>query len=108
HGEDVVLERPEATPDDQPSVVLNESAARNLGYKAPQDAVGKSITWTRWSASRGGPGLPPLRSSRVVGVVRDFTLGSIRTPISPTLYFRDMWGDSYTIAQLDGRRLPET
>ena len=108
HGEDVVLEQPGATPDDQPSVVLNESAARLLGYRNPQDAVGRPITWTRWSASRGGPGLPPLRRSQIVGVVRDFTLGSIRTPISPTLYFRDMWGDSYTVARLDGRRLPET
>jgi putative ABC transport system permease protein len=108
HGEDVVLEREDVTPDDQPSVVLNESAARVLGYKTPQDAVGRPITWTRWSASRGAPGLPPLRSSRIVGVVRDFTLGSIRTPISPTLYFRDMSGDSYTVARLDGRRLPET
>ena len=108
HGEDVVLERPDASPDNQPNVVLNESAARVLGYNRPQDAIGRSITWTRWSASRGGPGLPPLRPSHIVGVVRDFTLGSIRTSIAPTLYFKDMWGDSYIVARLDGRRLPET
>jgi putative ABC transport system permease protein len=108
HGEDVVLEQPTAGADDQPSVVLNESAARILGYKTPQDAVGKPITWTRWSASRGGPGLPPLRTSHIVGVVRDFTLGSIRTSISPTLYFRDVWPPDYVLARVDGRRLPET
>ena len=48
HGEDVKLLQPNATPGDQPSVVLNESAIRVLGYRTAQDAVGKSITWTRW------------------------------------------------------------
>ena len=107
HGEDVRLEQPGATPDDQPSVVLNESAARVLGFKTAKDAVGRTISWTRWSAGRGS-GLPPARSSQIVGVVRDFTLGSIRTQISPNLYFIDLCCANYTLARLDGRRLPET
>jgi putative ABC transport system permease protein len=107
-GEDVRLEQPGATPDDQPSVVLNESAARVLGFKAPRDAVGRSISWTRWSAGGGGPALPPSRSSQIIGVAKDFTLGSIRAPISPTLYFIDMCCADFTLAKLDGRRLPET
>ena len=106
HGEDVRLERPDAGPDQQPSVVLNESAARVLGYTSAAAAAGRPITWTRWSAG-GGSTLPPSRSSQVVGVVRDFTLGSIRTPISPTLYFIDRCCADYTVAKLDGRRLPE-
>jgi putative ABC transport system permease protein len=107
HGADMRLLQPGATPDDQPSVVLNESAVRVLGFKTAQDAVGQTISWTRWSASNG-PTLPPSRPSQVVGVVRDFTLGSIRTQISPNLYFIDLCCTGYTVARLDGRRLPET
>ena len=103
-----MLNGPDAGSDNQPSLVVNETGARMLGYKTPQDALGRSVAWTRWSASRGTPPMPPMRSSQIVGVVRDYTLGSIRTPISPTLYFIDVWGVPYVVAQLDGRRLPET
>ena len=111
-GEDMMLEqRPNnsgpPSPDLQPTVVLNESAARILGYGTAKQAVGRPITWTRWSASRG-PGGPPSRSSQIIGVVRDFTLGSIRTPIAPTVYFIDVCCAEYTLVRLDGLRLPET
>jgi putative ABC transport system permease protein len=107
-GEDVLLEQDRTmVPDHQPSVILNESAARVLGYRSAREAIGRPITWTRWSAG-GGPALPPLRSSQIVGVVRDFTLGSIRTTISPTLYFIDVCCADYTLVRLDGGRLPET
>jgi putative ABC transport system permease protein len=106
HAEDVQLEEQANDPNLQPPVVLNESAARVLGFGAASKAVGQPITWTRWSAMRG-PGGPPSRSSQVIGVVRDFSLGSIRTPISPTLYFVDVCCAEYTLVRLDGRRLPE-
>ena len=111
-GEDMILEqRPNGSgppsSDLQPTVVLNQSAARLLGYGRARDAVDRLVTWTRWSAARG-PGAPPLRSSRIIGVVRDFTLGSIRTPIAPSLYFIDVCCAEYTLVRLDGRRLPET
>ena len=41
-------------------------------------------------------------------MVRDFSLGSIRTTISPTLYFIDLCCADYTLARLDGQRLPQT
>ena len=106
-GEDVVLDQPGAGPDSQPTVVVNESGLRLLGLTA-QAAVGKTITWARWSAAPPNGGFPPSRSSRIVGVVGDFTLGSIRTPIDPTLYFVDPNGTQTIFAELDGRRLPET
>jgi hypothetical protein len=53
HSEDVLLDKPVPGPypDLQPSLVVNESAARLLGYSRPADAIGKTITWKRWSAS---------------------------------------------------------
>ena len=108
-GEDMLLYRLGAGPESQPTVVLNESGVRRLGFSSPQEAVGRSISWGRWSAaSPDGGSSPPLRSSRIIGVVRDFTLNSIRTPIDPTIYFVDSVGARTVFARLDGRRLPET
>jgi putative ABC transport system permease protein len=108
-GQDMVLDRPTpAGPDAQPSVVLNESAARVLGFARPADAVGKTVSWTRWSASTDPTKLPPPRPSQVVGVVRDFTLGSIRTAIEPTVYHVEPSSTGVVLFKLDGRAIPET
>jgi putative ABC transport system permease protein len=110
HSEDVLLDKPVAGPypDLQPSVVINESAARLLGYARPADAVGKTITWTRWSASTNFTTLPPALPSQIVGVVGDFTLGSIRSAIPPTIYYVDPARGRYIVAKLDGAAMPET
>ena len=107
-GQDMVLDRPGAGPDSQPSVVLNESAARLLGFARPADAVGKTISWTRWSASTNQTQLPAARPSQVVGVVRDFTLGSIRTAIEPASYHVEPTGTQFLLVKLDGHAIPET
>jgi putative ABC transport system permease protein len=107
HGEDVVLQRPGAGPEQQPSVVLNESATRLLGYARPADAVGKTVKWMRWSAAPPA-GLPVARPSQVVGVTRDFTMGSIRTAISPSVYYVDPPSARIIVAKLDGAALPDT
>ena len=109
-GEDVVLRQavPGPYPDLQPTLVLNESGARQLGFAKPADAVGKTLNWARWSAASGNTSLPPVRPSQIIGVVPDFTLGSIRTAIGPTLYYVDPATDRFIIAKLDGGRMPET
>ena len=107
-GQDMVLDRPLAGPEAQPTLVLNESAARLLGFARPADAVGKTVSWTRWSASSDPSKLPPPRPSQIVGVVRDFTLGSIRTPIEATAYHVEPSLTGRVLVKLDGRRLPET
>jgi len=109
-GQDMVLDRPNPGPDVQPAVILNESAARLLGFARPADAVGKTINWTRWSASDPNrPNqLPAARPSQIVGVVRDFTLGSIRTPIEAAIYHVEPSSTGTILAKLDGRRIPDT
>ena len=107
-GEDIVLDRPNAGPEQQPTVVLNESAARLLGYARPADAVGKPIKWMRWSAATNPGDLPAPRISQIVGVTRDFTIGSIRTAIEPSIYYVDTPSSRITVAKLDGAGLPET
>jgi putative ABC transport system permease protein len=107
-GEDMALDRPDPSPDAEPSVVLNESAMRLLGFASPAAAVGKTIVWGRWSVTRGPATILPARPSLVIGVVRDFTLGSIRTAIKPTVYLVDPAMAGQLMAKLDGRALPET
>ena len=107
-GEDMALDRPDPSPDLQPSVVLNESAVRLLGFASPAAAVGKTVNWTRWSIAGGRATMLPARPSVVVGVVRDFTLGSIRAPIKPTVYLVDPSLTRVLMMKLDGQAMPET
>ena len=105
---DMVLDRPDPSPDAQPSVVLNEGALRELGYASPAAAVGQTVNWTRWSTAGGQANMLPARPSVVAGVVRDFTLGSIRTPIKPTVYVVDPSMAQIFLIKLDGHAIPET
>ena len=107
-GEDMALDRPTPSPDAQPSVVLNESAVRQLGFASPADAVGRTVNWMRWSIVGGPPAMLPARPSLIVGVTPDFTLGSIRTPIKPTIYVDDPYQTQAVLMKLDGQSIPET
>ena len=107
-GADMILDRPDPDATLQPNVVINEGASRVLGYARPADAVGKIIIWARNSALSIKSGLPTPRPSMVVGVVGDFTLGSIRNQIPPQIF--DVYPDKsqFVLLKLDGRVLPET
>jgi len=76
--------------DTSPTLVLNESAARMLGFKSPQAAIGHLVTWhfiRALSMTNLGGTYPPPRPSEVIGVVPDFTFGSVRQPINPFYYY---------------------
>lgn len=57
-------------------VIVNETAVRALGMAAPQEALGAELT------SIFAAGEP--RNGRIVGVVEDFHLGSVRDSVMPT------------------------
>ena len=107
HGEDVVLDRPNPPTDVQPSIILNEAGARFLGFSSPQTAVGKTVVWGRWSPGSGQTAAPANRPSQVVGIVPDFTLGSARTAVRPTIYFVDPSLSRFLAMKLDRERMPE-
>jgi putative ABC transport system permease protein len=107
-GEDMVVDGPGADPQSQPSLVLNESAVRQLGFNSAQEAIGRSVDWIRPFAAPPTDAQPSFRSSRIIGVVSDFTLGSIRTAVDPTMYFVDPISTHLLFAKLQGQRLPET
>ena len=110
-GQDIVLQRMGDGAANQPTVVLNQTGALQLGFKTPQDAVGKTISWGRWSSAwvtGNRSALPPLVPSEVIGVVPDFTLGSIRSAISPQIYYVDPGDSRFMVVKLRGRQIPET
>ena len=57
-------------------VLLNETAARKLGWNAPPDAIGMLVEWIEYRGTKG----------RVRGVVEDFHLQSIHEEIEPIVY----------------------
>jgi putative ABC transport system permease protein len=107
HGEDILLDRPGASPELQPSIVVNETAARQLGYADPRTAVGKTVVWGRWSPALGDRS-PQHRPSRVIGVAPDFSFGSARTTVLPMIYFVDPGMSPLLVMKLDRARIPET
>jgi putative ABC transport system permease protein len=97
-----------------PPVLLNVTAARKLGFATPQAAIGKTVLWHGiWDESLRQPTevIFPLKPSQIIGVVPDFTLGSIREPIRPMIYSigRNLAPNSIAMSvKLDGARTPET
>ena len=101
-GEDEVLtDRRSMT---QPTVVLNETAARRLGYADPRAAVGRSMTWTRALE----PDLKPVTGrSEIVGVVPDVPV-TVRAPVNPTFYFLAPRNMDLVSIKMTGRDVPGT
>jgi putative ABC transport system permease protein len=75
----------------QPSVVINASAVRALGFASSASAVGKLVKWQRLNMHRKGVGddLMKPEPSEVVGVVPDYSLHTVRAQIGPVLYYID-------------------
>lgn len=111
HGEDNLLVT-DATTVVNPSIILNESAARALGYANPSDAVGVVRYWNRvalqGSLENGQWRSLDAQPSQVVGVVPNVPIGSIRKAIEPTAYFVNP-GMAFTLVlKLDGKAIPQT
>jgi putative ABC transport system permease protein len=101
YGQDgVLLSDPAAS--ENPTLVINESAARNLGFASPADAVGKFWPWQRVGMVDGQPKLMEKSSSEIVGVVPDFSIGSVRDAVSPVAYYVDPAAMKYLVLKLDG------
>ncbi len=63
------------------NVVVNELATRRMGFKSPQEAIGKTVRVTL--SLDTSIGMVPVT---IVGVVADSRFRSIRQPIEPIMY----------------------
>ena len=80
------------------NLVINEFAARRMGWQNPADAVGKTVQVTFVDPEQGG-----LVPSRIIGVVRDSRFRSIREPIDPIMFSWDETGVGALLIRHDGR-----
>jgi len=105
-GEDDLLQSG-ADKSASPSFVVNETAARALGYANPTSAVNQYRIWSRITGDFEHMKNSQAQSSQLIGVVPDFSVGSVRDVIEPTVYFVDPDRFWFTVLKLDGRRIPE-
>ncbi|MFA6113318.1 MAG: ABC transporter permease [Sphingomonas sp.] len=68
------------------NVVVSEAAAQRLGFRTPQDAIGKQLSG---AITLDEYGLVPVT---IVGVVTDARFRSLREPIQPTVYIMQRTG----------------
>lgn len=82
--------------DSTQSYLLNETAAINLGWKEPTDAVGQQITYNN-------------KPGEIIGVMKDFHFESLHQNILPLIFFPDFDGGYSSISvKLKGDELPQS
>ncbi len=79
------------------NVVINELAARRMGFTNPADAVGKTVGAGYVEEEYGRV------AARIVGVVRDSRFRSIREPIDPIVFIWDVPSAGVLLIRHDGR-----
>jgi putative ABC transport system permease protein len=87
-----------------PSVIVNETAARNLGFSDPRAAIGRRMMWALGASPGSAPVMIP---SEIVGVVPDMPM-TVRTATDPTFYFVVPKKLGVLSIKLTGRDIPGT
>ncbi|MBL7700232.1 MAG: ABC transporter permease [Chitinophagaceae bacterium] len=77
-------------PADTNNYVINEKAARVMGYNKPEEAVGKPLKL--WD-----------RDGMVIGVVKDFNFKPVQQPIEPMILDKLRWGGTVVVRAPAGR-----
>jgi putative ABC transport system permease protein len=65
--------------DETSAFIISESAAKLFGHTNAEDAIGHELAWPRWDAPDS------VKEGKVIGVVKDFHLNSLRENITPVL-----------------------
>jgi putative ABC transport system permease protein len=78
------------------NVVLNEYAVKKLGFKSPQDAIGKTVHSELFAPGTG------VTNITIIGVVGDSRFRSVRTPIDPIMFRNANEGHSYMMIRYKG------
>jgi putative ABC transport system permease protein len=104
HGDDGRLVEGDTT--GNPSIVINETAMRKLGFTSTAQAVGQIVTWNRrrWSAN---PNPGTLGRSEIIGISPDFGLNT-RRRVLPQILYVDPLSFSVLSVRLTGSQIPET
>jgi len=100
----------DAPPDDNvwtspESIIVNETAARALGFANPNDAVGQVTSFSH--LFRQPATFTPAHDAAIVGVAKDFQIGSVQDAIPPAVFYVDPANARVLSLKLDGRSTPE-
>ncbi len=82
------------------NVVLNEYAVRQLGFKSPQDAIGKVVKSEPFSPDTG------IANMEIIGVVGDSRFRTVHRPIDPIMFRNVNKAPGWMIVRYNGD--PET
>ncbi|HWB28118.1 MAG TPA: ABC transporter permease [Chitinophagaceae bacterium] len=77
------------------AMVINESAVKMLGYKTPQDAVGRKFD--QWG-----------RRGEIIGVVKNFNYRGLQQSIQPMVMRIETWAWGTISVKVAPAKLPET
>jgi putative ABC transport system permease protein len=78
------------------NVVMNEYAIRKLGFKTPEEAIGKTVRGELFSDEAG------ITNINIIGVVGDTRFRSVRTPIDPIMFRNMNSGETHMIIRYNG------
>jgi hypothetical protein len=87
------------------SIVVNETAVRFLGFGSAEEAVGQTARFSHMF--RLPATFTPQHDVAVIGVLRDFQVGTLRQPSPPAAFFVDPGQFRVLSLRLDGRSAPE-
>lgn len=104
HGEDGRLVEGDSAAGN-PSVVLNETGMRKLGFNSPSQAIGKIVVWNRrrWSAN---PEPGTVGPSEIIGVSPDLARDT-RREVWPQILYVDPISSDVLSVRLIGSKIPE-
>jgi putative ABC transport system permease protein len=80
--------------DEKEAFVINESAARLLRFKTPEEALGKVIVWGD-------------EERKVVGVIKDFHQASLKLTITPNIFVLAPTAASFFAVKIKTENLPD-
>jgi putative ABC transport system permease protein len=78
------------------NVVMNAYAVKKLGFKSPQDAIGKTVRSEIFSPGTG------VMDLHIIGVVGDSRFRTVRTAIDPIMFSNTESGQSFMIVRYNG------
>lgn len=88
--------------DEKNAFILSETGAKLLGHNKPEEALGHEISWDRWDAP------DTLKEGKVIGVVKDIHLNSLRDNITPVIIHIFPWAYSTLTLRIKSEDIPAT
>jgi putative ABC transport system permease protein len=88
--------------DEKHAFILSEKAAKLFGHTDPKEAIGHELAWNTWDPE------DTLKQGKVIGVIRDIHLNSLRENITPIVIHVFPFGYSTLTLRIKNENLPAT